>query len=123
MKVILSIKPEFAFKIFDGTKRYEFRRSLFKNKDVKSVVVYASAPVSKVIGEFEIDRILYDDLDSLWADTKKESGISKEYYYQYFTGKNRGYAIRVKRIRKYDKHLCIRKEYGLNPPQSFAYVR
>ena len=34
MKVLLSIKPEFAEKIFDGTKLYEFRRSIFKNKNI-----------------------------------------------------------------------------------------
>ena len=53
MKVILSIKPEFANKIFNGTKKFEFRRTLFKKKEVKKIVVYASAPISKVIGEFE----------------------------------------------------------------------
>ena len=31
MKVVLSIKPEFANKIFDGTKKFEFRKSIFKN--------------------------------------------------------------------------------------------
>ena len=54
MKVILSIKPEFANKIFNGTKKFEFRRTLFKNKEIKMIIVYASAPISKVIGEFEI---------------------------------------------------------------------
>lgn len=32
MKVLLSIKPEFANKIFEGTKRFEFRKSIFKKK-------------------------------------------------------------------------------------------
>ena len=35
MKVVLSIKPEFAFKIFDGTKQFEFRKAIFKNPAVK----------------------------------------------------------------------------------------
>ena len=38
MKVLLSIKPEFAEKIFNGTKKYEFRKSIFKNKDVDKVI-------------------------------------------------------------------------------------
>ena len=53
MKVLLSIKPEFADKIFNGTKKYEYRRSIFKKKEVKTVVVYASSPIQKIIGEFE----------------------------------------------------------------------
>ena len=61
MKVLLSIKPEFAEKIFNGTKKYEFRKSIFKNKDVDTVVVYASSPWQYVIGEFHIDKILNDN--------------------------------------------------------------
>ena len=30
MKILLSIKPEFAEKIFSGSKKYEFRRRIFK---------------------------------------------------------------------------------------------
>ena len=123
MKVILSIKPEFAEKIFTGTKKFEFRRTLFKNKEVKSVVVYASAPISKVIGEFEIDHILFKNLSSLWEDTREESGISEDYYYKYFNGKDKGYAIRIKKIKRYKKELNIQEEFGLRPPQSFAYLR
>ena len=52
MRVLLSIKPEFAEKIFAGTKKYEFRKSIFKNANVKRIVVYASYPVQMVICEF-----------------------------------------------------------------------
>lgn len=123
MKVILSIKPEFAFKIFEGTKKFEFRRVLFKNKDVKNIVVYASAPISKVIGEFEIDSIFQQDLNSLWNKTSEFSGITQDYYKDYFEGKNEGYAIKVKNPKMYENQLCIKESFGLNPPQSFAYLR
>jgi predicted transcriptional regulator len=42
MRVLLSIKPEFAFKIL-MVKKYEFRKVVFKNPKVKTVVVYASS--------------------------------------------------------------------------------
>lgn len=123
MKVILSIKPEFAEKIFNGSKKFEFRRRLYKNEDVKVVIVYASAPISKIIGEFEIGSVLHDDLGSLWNTTNEYSGISEEYYLEYFKGKENGYAIAVKKAEKYDKPICIRETFGLTPPQSFAYVQ
>ena len=123
MKVILSIKPEFAFKIFEGTKKFEFRRVLFKNKDVRNIVVYASAPISKVIGEFEIDSIFQQDLNTLWSQTSEFSGITQDYYIDYFEGKEVGYAIKVKNPKMYKNRLCIRESFGLNPPQSFAYIR
>lgn len=123
MKVILSIKPEFAFKIFDGSKKFEFRKSIFKNDDVKSIVVYASSPVQKVIGEFEIAKIFNDDLETLWNLTKDYSGISEEFFYEYFSDKESGFAIQIKNLKKYDEPKCIRKDYNLSPPQSFAYIK
>jgi predicted transcriptional regulator len=74
MKVLLSIKPEYANKIFDGSKKFEFRRTIFKESSVKTIVVYASSPVKRIIGEFEIENILLEDLDILWKKTKKFAG-------------------------------------------------
>lgn len=122
MKIILSIKPEFANKIFEGDKKFEFRRSIFKNKNVSKVIVYASSPISKVIGEFEIGEILFKDLNSLWQETKEYSGITEEYFYDYFIGKESGFALEVKRVKRYKEELCIKKSFGKVPPQSFAYI-
>ncbi len=122
MKVLLSIKPEFAEKIFNGTKKYEFRRSVFKNKDVKIVIVYASSPVQRVIGEFEIEKIINDEIHNLWNKTKKLSGISKDFFFEYFKNKKRGYAIKIKKTTRYDEALLIRDNFNTNPPQSFVYL-
>lgn len=123
MKVILSIKPEFANKIFEGTKKYEFRRAIFKNPDVKKVVVYSSSPVQKIIGEFEIDRIITHNLELLWSKTRKHSGISENYFFQYFGDKKLGFAIKIKNTKLYQKPKCIREDYNLFPPQSFLYLK
>lgn len=72
MKVLLAIKEEFASKIFEGTKRYEFRKSIFKKPGVTSVVMYVTAPVGKVVGEFEIGEVLSDRPDALWGQTGLE---------------------------------------------------
>jgi predicted transcriptional regulator len=122
MKVILSIKPEYANKIFAGTKKYEFRRAIFKNPDVKRVVVYSSSPVQKIIGEFEIERIISHELETLWNKTKKYSGISEDFFLQYFGDKEMGFAIKIKNARLYPTPKCIREDYNLFPPQSFLYL-
>jgi predicted transcriptional regulator len=122
MKIILSIKPEFANKIFEGDKKFEFRRSIFKNKNVSKVIVYASSPISKVIGEFEIGEILFKDLKTLWKETKEFSGITEDYFYEYFVGKENGFALEVKKVKRYKKELCIKESFGKVPPQSFAYI-
>lgn len=122
MKVLLSIKPEFASRIFEGTKRFEYRRMIFK-RPVNGVIIYASAPISKVVGEFEISDLLFHDLETLWHKTKEYSGITEEYFYSYFSDKKEGYAIQIGRTRKYRSPVVLREVYGINPPQSYAYVQ
>lgn len=122
MKVLLSIKPEFAERIFDGSKKYEFRRSIFKNPDVKTVIVYASSPVQRVIGEFDIETVLRDSPKSLWKKTRKHSGISEEFFFAYFSERDIGFAIEVKKVRRFKKPRCLRSSYDVSPPQSFCYV-
>ena len=122
MKVLLSIKPEYANKIFEGTKKYEFRRSVFKNRNVKTVVVYASSPVQRVIGEFEIDSILNDELRNLWNITKDYSGITENFFFDYFRNKEKGYAIKIKNTKKYKKALSLKDDFNASPPQSFIYL-
>ena len=34
MNVLLSIKPKYANQIINGNKKYEFRKSVFKNRDL-----------------------------------------------------------------------------------------
>lgn len=121
MKVVLSIKPEFANKIFDGTKKFEFRKAIFKNEKIKTVIVYSSSPVKQVIGEFEIERIINHDIDTLWGLTHQESGITEDYFYKYFADRLEGFAIQIKKAKKYRTPKCLRTDFNLFPPQSFAY--
>lgn len=122
MTVLLSIKPEYAFKIFEGTKKYEFRKSIFKRKDVRKVVVYASSPVQQVIGEFEIADILTDKVDIIWNRTKQYSGITKDFFDEYFQDKELANAIKVGKTTRFKTPKTLR-DYNINAaPQSFMYL-
>jgi predicted transcriptional regulator len=122
MRVLLSIKPEFAFKIFEGTKKFEFRKVIFKNPNIKIVVVYASSPVKQVIGEFEIDGILSSDPDEIWRQTKKQSGISENLFYEYFADRQIAHAIKIKNTKKYQQPLNLQDNFNVVPPQSYVYL-
>lgn len=120
--VLLSIKPEFAHKIFDGTKKYEFRKQIFKDSSIKKVIVYSSSPEQKVIGEFKIDTILRDTPSAIWLQTRDYSGISQAFYDEYFRGRQNAYAIKVASTRIYEQKKDLSDFDILFPPQSFAYV-
>jgi predicted transcriptional regulator len=122
MRVLLSIKPEFALKIFNGSKRYEYRRAIFKNQEVSRVIVYASDPIKRIIGEFEIEDILHDEPQLLWVKTKNHAGISEKRFFKYFTNKSKGYAIKIKMTRMYSDPLPLNSFMVASPPQSFMYL-
>lgn len=122
MDVLLSIKPEFANKIFDGTKKFEFRKAIFKRTDIRRVIVYASSPVQKVIGEFQIESILNDSVENLWKRTSEFSGITKDFYQQYFAGREQAYAIQVGNVKRFKKAKTL-QDYNINfAPQSYVYI-
>lgn len=123
MKVLLSIKPEYADKILSGEKKFEFRKSIFKRENIQTIIIYATMPVGKIIGEFDIESILSDAPELIWDKTSQSSGISKSFFDSYFLNRTRAYAIEIKAVRKYKtpQNLCDLK-LGLKAPQSFAYI-
>lgn len=123
MKVLLSIKPEFAERIFEGTKRYEFRKVVYANRRVQTVVVYVTRPVGRIIGEFDVEGIVEAAPGCLWAETQPHAGITREFFDAYFEGRDRAFAIRVGAVRRYETPLVPEEVIeDFTPPQSYMYV-
>lgn len=121
--ILLSIKPKFAQAILEGTKTYEFRRTIFKN-DIKKIVIYASSPTQQVIGEISVEQIITKSIKELWRLTKRGAGIDYDYYMDYFTGKDRGCAIKLFNPHRYDNPKYLREHFNVqHAPQSFIYIR
>ncbi|MCJ7655413.1 MAG: hypothetical protein MUO97_08990, partial [Dehalococcoidia bacterium] len=104
------------------SKRYEYRRVIFKNQEVSRVIVYASDPIKRIIGEFEIEDIFHDEPLALWVKTKNYAGMSEKRFFEYFTNKSKGYAIKVKETTMYDDPLPLNSLMVSSPPQSFVYL-
>ena len=121
MKILLSIKRNYADLILKWEKIYEIRR-LFTKKKIDKIVIYESAPTKRVVGECNIEEILYKPLDELWNITKWESCVDKEFFYEYFKGKEYWYAIKLKAPKRYKTPKSI-SEYNLKrPPQNYCFI-
>jgi len=119
---LMSIHPRYADQIMDGTKRVEFRRCRFAS-DPQFVVIYATAPVSKVIGLFEVDGVEEAPPAELWNRYHAVAGIPAGAYNDYYRGAERGVAIRVGRVRSLLEPLELSAVIGNSPPpQSFRYL-
>lgn len=120
-KILLSINPEHVEHIMDGTKKYEFRKTKCK-EDVDEIVIYETAPTKKVVAEVTVEEVLEDVPSVIWEKTKDYSGISRDFFFDYYSGKARAVAYKLSDLRKFDEPKSL-ESYGLTAaPQSFVYV-
>ena len=77
--IILSIKPEYVEKIFNGTKKYEYRKTKCKEK-VEKIIIYSTLPVMQVVGEAEVEEIVEGAPEKVWKKTKDNSGTTYEFF-------------------------------------------
>lgn len=121
MNIILPINPKHVKKIISGEKKYEYRTRIPK-KSVEKIIIYETAPTKKIVAEAEIIEIISLLPKTLWEETKDFSGITKEFFNQYFKNKDIAYAYKLGKIKVYDTPLDL-SDYGLKGvPQSFVYL-
>ena len=123
MNVILSIKPCFCASIFKGLKLYEYRKKVFKHSDVDKVYIYASKPISKIVGYFTIKRIIDDVPSMIWNMTHEHGGISKKQFNDYFKGCNMAHAIEIDKVVKLDTPIDPKEVIkNFTAPQNYCYL-
>ena len=120
-KILLSINPEHVSKILSGEKAFEYRTKVAK-QDVKSLLIYETSPVKRVVAEAEILEVLELPPEDLWVATKDYSGITKDFFDAYFANREIAYAYRLGNIKAYDRPMEL-SYFGVKAaPQSFVYV-
>ena len=93
-KIIISINPEHVENILNGTKKYEYRKIAAK-KDISSIIIYETTPIKRIVAEAEIIEVLMFEPEILWDKTKDASGISKEFFDDYFQNREIAYAYKL----------------------------
>jgi len=123
MNVLLSIKPKYAEAITGGKKSFEFRKSIFKDNSVERVYLYATKPLSRVVGSFKAGEIIRREPRLLWEQLGHLSGISSSEFFKYFENSNIGFAIEIKDLEVFQKPIDPRQFIeAFNPPRSFRYI-
>lgn len=121
-KILMSINPIYADKILSGTKKYEYRKVKAKKDKVNKIVIYATYPIMKVVGEVEVKDILEETPEKLWNVTKEYSGVTKQFYDNYFNKSSKAIAYKLGKIEKYNEPKKL-EDVGVKcVPQSFLYL-
>ena len=119
--ILLSINPEYVDGILNGTKKFEFRKRL-ADKSISRILIYATLPTKKVVGEVQVIDTVSASPSALWEMTKEKAGISREKFREYFRGCKTAYAYCLGEVTQYDSPKAL-SEFNINqPPQSFVYI-
>ncbi len=124
MDVLLSIKPKYVEEIKKRTKKYEFRKSVFKLfEDTDRVFIYSSSPVKKIVGYFKVGKILEEHPRVLWHELKDFAGIDEEDFFKYFENKEKGFAVSIEELNIFKNPIDPKKiKEDFRPPQTFSYI-
>jgi predicted transcriptional regulator len=85
------------------------------------VVVYATSPVRKVLGWFEVAGLEAGSPGQLWRRFGARGGITSAEFRDYYESRTCGTAIVVGDVVTLDRPLPI-AALGVDPPQSFRYL-
>ena len=121
-KARMSIKPEYALKIVDGTKKFEYRKVKFR-KEVKTIIIYVTHPIQKVVGEVELIKIHEGSPGDIWDKTNTCGGIDKTKYFEYFHNKKKAYAYELGEVKIYENSKSLNDIGIYFAPQSFVYFQ
>ncbi len=126
ISVLLSIRPEYARKIFDGTKTVELRRTCPRVKKGDLILIYVSSPMKALAGFFRVSQIMKETPERLWLLIGADAGISKSEFDNYYSGASIGFGIHIDRVRRLKNPVSLEwlkaKWPGFLPPQSYRYI-
>lgn len=121
-RIVLPISAKYAHGILVGDKLYEYRRRI-PSRPVSQIVIYETAPMSRVVGTVDVCGVLEGEPGELYEMTSYGSGISRGDYDEYFRGCKKAYAFELGAHVMFDYCPSVER-YGLKgAPQSFAYVK
>ena len=121
---LISIQPEYATKILAGEKKLEFRRR-WTPRTVKTLVIYATAPVKRIVGFATVAGVTQGTPTQLWQLTRRcDGGITKPRLFEYLKNSSTAVAIELTKITRLpggvDPWCCLGPDF--RPPQSFRYL-
>lgn len=128
-KILMSIKTKYADKILDGSKKWEFRKSIPKleHSDTLDVVIYSSQGDRAIVGEFRVGRIARCSLKELMSITGYEDDPDAvSWFTAYYATRSLCSALEVTSPIKYGSPISLLDIRGrlrdFRPPQSFMYI-
>lgn len=129
--LLISIKPEYASKIFSGQKTVELRRVKTRLQPNDLVIVYVTSPLKVLMGSFKVKKVTTEEnleikIDNFWHLIKNDACIDREGFIDYYKGATIGVAIFIIEAHKFTKSVPLQllkdRVKNFHPPQSYHYL-
>ncbi len=125
--IIISVKPNYSGKIFDGLKTIELRRRFPLSIVAGSTAyIYSTSPEMALLGAIKIDDVERLNLTVLWKKHGKSASINKADFDEYFNGLEDGFALKLSAPRRFRRPLTLpelKERFAFKAPQSFLYAK
>lgn len=113
--------------IFDGKKRWEYRKRSPKIEEKTLIVVYDSGKAHAIVGEFFVQKVLHGTIDEVIAKTIKETTTPEIVLREYFAGAKICSALSVEEPKRYKTPITLSEIRNLvpnfAPPQGYVFLR
>ena len=121
--ILLPINKKFTDLIFAGKKLYVYRR-IVPNRKVDKVYVYETHGSGMIVGEFDVKEIIYwDNVRTMWKETKIFGGMPYKFFKRYFNGAVDGYTYVIENPVRYEEPKTL-SDMGLKAhPQNFVWIQ
>lgn len=119
---LMALHPRYAEAILSGRKRAEFRKRPLA-ADVDVVLIYATAPVSAIVGWFKVRDTVKTTLKDMWCLLHAEGDICWSDFWDYFAGYDEGVALLVGEVGRLVRPVALSEIRPVPAtPQSFSYI-
>ncbi|RAW01085.1 ASCH domain-containing protein [Pseudochryseolinea flava] len=124
--LLISVRPEFAEKILNGTKTIELRKSSPNVSIGDLVIIYSTLPEKAIVGTCVVQGIMKKSPQQFWRSHSRKMGIDRKRYFEYFKHSSFAVGIVLTSIEKLDEKVSldlVRKSIPkFSPPQTFRYL-
>lgn len=125
--LVLSLRPQFARLVFDGSKRAELRRRFAEGLEGCDVFVYVTSPIRELRGGFRVKNVWKGTPEELWDRVSETAGVDRAEFDAYYGGKAVAYALEMGEVWTFESPTSLSTlREGLGEfvvPQSWRYAR
>lgn len=123
---LISLEERFAQGILNGTKRVELRRRPMRLQAGSIIWLYVKVPVGQVVGSARVRSLHSLAPSSLWRRFGDVSGLSRDEFFRYFDGVERGFVLVLESPTRLPQPVALERLRTLNPafqpPQFFQHL-